>query len=56
MRMRRTARQSRGKSAFGLIDPASQQVRIELVFQRDRRDRDFRSLARCHNLRFNSSL
>lgn len=50
-RGRRTAQRSLGKSAFRLIDPAPQQIRVEPVFQSDRRNRYADSLAGRYHLR-----
>lgn len=46
----RAAQRSSGKSTFCLIDPASKQIRIEPVFQRDRRNRYADSLTGRYNL------
>lgn len=46
-----TAQWPLGKSAFSLIDPAPQQIRVEPMLQRDRRNRYADSLAGRYHLR-----
>lgn len=47
-----TAQRSLGKSAFRLIESTPQQIRVEPVFQRDRRNRYADSLTGSNPLRF----